>query len=100
MKLSEARANWLIRLFGILAFVSFVVVRQYCTRCMPEVASAEVGRVFALEVNYGKTVYLTASELRYVHYADGVVIVLGSLALGVILLRSWQEFSEGMKKNA
>ena len=53
---------WLIVLLSCVSFFGAMSLRQYYTRNRPETAQIELGRVVAIDANYGKTVYVTRSE--------------------------------------
>lgn len=94
MKLTEKVRDRLSGLFFIFGFVCFTVTRQYCTLHMPEAPQVEIGRTMPLEANYGKTVYLTSSELRHVHLVYAVAAASGFIAVGIMFFYSWQIFKE------
>jgi hypothetical protein len=56
-------------------------VRQCYTRQMPEHPSPEQHRVIPIGVNYGKTVYVTADEARYINR-----LYKWAMAAGLIIL--------------
>jgi hypothetical protein len=58
-----------------------VVVRQYYTWYMPKSAEVSSGRIIAVGVNYGKTVYVTAFEQKALY---GTYIALGFAAISAI----------------
>jgi hypothetical protein len=100
MKLTKEKINWLMFLFGFLALACFAATRQYCTRHMPDAPNPDDGRTIALEANYGKTVYLTASEFHYVRIADGTAMTFGAIAFAVVLVHSWRMFREGLHEKS
>jgi cobalamin biosynthesis protein CobD/CbiB len=61
-------------LFCVPTFLLMTVVRQYYTWKRPQSPDAATGRVISVLVNYGKTVYVTATEQRFLY---GTYIVLG-----------------------
>jgi hypothetical protein len=70
----------------LVSLFSMMTVRQYYTRNMPQVPQQESGRTIAIEVNYGKTVYVTVREKRNLHlvYIVAALSIAGTLVFVVL----------------
>jgi hypothetical protein len=100
MKITAKLRNRITFVFAILAFGAVVVPRQYCTLHMPETPQPEIGRTIPIGANYGKTVYLTRSEARYMDLAFSVAIGSVSVVAAAILSHAWQQFKEAKNEGA
>ncbi len=69
----------------LMCFGGTMYVRQYQTRNRPDTPQPAVGFVYPLDANYGKTVYISASDwgMRVSAYAalaaSGVALIAASL---------------------
>lgn len=70
----------------LASLFSVMAVRQYYTRNMPQAPQQDSGRTIAIEVNYGKTVYVTVSEKRNLNliYMVAVLATAGTLVFVVL----------------
>jgi len=64
-----------------------MAVRQYYTRSMPKSPQQEVGRTFAMKVNYGQTVYVTANEERNMNFIYLVAALATTSTFGFAIIR-------------
>jgi hypothetical protein len=69
-------------LFGMMA------VRQYYTRHRPESPQPELSRTVAVQLNYGKTVYVTPEENRILVFASEGLLVALLITIIVFVFRN------------
>jgi hypothetical protein len=90
MAIKPTRGARIAALCCVPAFLFMVVVRQYFTREMPEMPDATAGRLLPVLVNYGKTVYVTATEQK-VLYAAYIILSLVVICTIVLYLLTQAE---------
>ena len=78
-------------LFCVPAFLIMVVVLQYYTWEMPQSIDTDAGRVIAILVNYGRTVYVTSIERAVLYGSYVILAVTVVVALVLQLLSSQRE---------
>jgi hypothetical protein len=72
-------------LLGIVLWLTFLgatALRQDYTRQMPAMPQVAQGRIIPIEVNYGKTVYVSSGEKAKLNIAYGSVLVSGVVFVG------------------
>jgi hypothetical protein len=67
------------------ALFSMIAVRHYYTWHMPGSAETNSGRTIAVEVNFGKTVYVDPVEQKLL-YATYIALALAGIAAVVVYL--------------
>jgi hypothetical protein len=87
MSLTPARVI-VVGIVYALSLSSVIVVRYYYTWHMPMTPEPNKGRTIAVEVNYGKTVYVSPSEQKLLYGTYVAVTLAFVAAVATYLLRS------------
>jgi len=70
----------------VVSGLGMIAVRQYYTRHRPESPQIELGRTVAVQLNYGKTVYVTPAEKRMLVFSNEWFVI--PLVIVVIYMAS------------
>jgi hypothetical protein len=81
----------IIGAFFLFALFSMMITRQFYTRNRPDFSQAELGRTIPVEVNYGKTVYLSKEDRRNLtisYWAFGLAATTAVLTMVINSIKS------------
>jgi hypothetical protein len=97
MAIKLLRKTTMAGLFFIAALFLMMSVRYYYTWHMPESVEAGSGRIIAVQVNYGRIVYVDSTE-RNILYTTYIVSALsGIVAVAAYVMTRTRRDTRGIK---